>query len=83
MVDVFDLILMDIRMPGMGGEEAMGRIRSGDGPNADAPILAFTADVDGQNTERLLGAGFDGHVHKPIDARGLITSVVQWTARAA
>ncbi|HRD29203.1 MAG TPA: ATP-binding protein, partial [Caulobacter sp.] len=83
MVDVFDLILMDIRMPGMGGEEAMGRIRSGAGPNAEAPILAFTADVDGQNTERLLGAGFDGHVHKPIDARGLITSVVQWTARAA
>ncbi|MBI5941941.1 MAG: response regulator [Caulobacterales bacterium] len=82
-VDVFDLILMDIRMPGMGGEAAMGRIRSGDGPNADAPILAFTADVDGQATERLLGAGFDGHVHKPIDPRGLITSVVQWTARAA
>jgi signal transduction histidine kinase len=82
-IDVFDLILMDIRMPGMGGEAAMGRIRSGEGPNADAPILAFTADVDGQATERLLGAGFDGHVHKPIDARGLITSVVQWTARAA
>ena len=82
-VDVFDLILMDIRMPGMGGEAAMGQIRSGAGPNADAPILAFTADVDGQATERLLGAGFDGHVHKPIDARGLITSVVQWTARAA
>jgi len=83
MVDVFDLILMDIRMPGMGGEAAMGQIRSGAGPNADAPILAFTADVDGQATERLMGAGFDGHVHKPIDARGLITSVVQWTARAA
>ena len=82
-VDVFDLILMDIRMPGLGGEAAMGKIRNGDGPNADAPILAFTADVDSQATGRLLGAGFDGHVHKPIDARGLITSVVQWTARAA
>ena len=78
----FDLILMDIRMPGIGGEAAMGQIRAGGGPNADCPILAFTADVDGQATERLLGAGFDGHVPKPIDARALITSIVQWTAAA-
>ena len=81
-VDRFDLILMDIRMPGMGGEAAMGQIRAGRGPNAEVPILAFTADVDGQATERLLGAGFDGHVPKPIDARALITSIVQWTAAA-
>ena len=81
-VDRFDLILMDIRMPGMGGEAAMGQIRAGGGPNAEVPILAFTADVDGQATERLLGAGFDGHVPKPIDARALITSIVQWTAAA-
>jgi len=60
----------------------MGQIRAGGGPNADCPILAFTADVDGQATERLLGAGFDGHVPKPIDARALITSIVQWTAAA-
>jgi signal transduction histidine kinase/ActR/RegA family two-component response regulator len=79
----FDLILMDIRMPGIGGEAAMGQIREGGGPNADAPILAFTADVDGQATERLLGAGFDGHVPKPIDARSLITTIVQWTTNAA
>lgn len=78
----FDLVLMDIRMPGMGGEAAMGLIRTGGGPNAETPILAFTADVDGQATERLLGAGFDGHVPKPIDARALITSIVQWTAAA-
>ena len=78
----FDLILMDIRMPGMGGEAAMGMIRAGGGRNAEVPILAFTADVDGQATARLLGAGFDGHVPKPIDARALITSIVQWTAAA-
>ena len=78
----FDLILMDIRMPGMGGEAAMGLIRGGQGPNSEAPILAFTADVDGQSTERLLQAGFDGHVPKPIDARALVTAILQWTAGA-
>jgi signal transduction histidine kinase/ActR/RegA family two-component response regulator len=76
----YDLILMDIRMPGMGGEAAMGLIRTSGGPNAEAPILAFTADVDGQATERLLGVGFDGHVPKPIDARALIMAIVQWTS---
>ena len=78
----FELILMDIRMPGMGGEAAMHTIRAGAGPNAQAPILAFTADVDGQATERLLGAGFDGHIPKPIDPRALLTAVVQWTSAA-
>jgi len=80
--ETFDLILMDIRMPGMGGEEAMKTIRASGGANAAAPILAFTADADRESAERLQAAGFDGHVRKPIDARSLMMTVVQWTAAA-
>ncbi|MFA7261446.1 MAG: ATP-binding protein [Caulobacter sp.] len=79
----FDLILMDIRMPGMGGEAAMGAIRGGRGPNVNTPILAFTADVDGEATSHLMSVGFDGHIRKPIDPRSLVISIAQWTARAA
>ncbi|MDO9224100.1 MAG: ATP-binding protein [Caulobacter sp.] len=78
----FDLILMDIRMPGMGGEAAMKIIRANGGSNASAPILAFTADADRESAERLREAGFDGHVCKPIDPRALMMTVMEWTAAA-
>lgn len=55
-------------MPGMGGEAAMGQISAAPVPTPTPPILAFTADVDGQATEQAgMGAGFDGHVHKPME----------------
>jgi signal transduction histidine kinase/AmiR/NasT family two-component response regulator len=76
----FDLILMDIRMPGMGGIEAMRAIRLGGSPNAATPILAFTADADVRTAARLLGDGFDGHLAKPISAEALIQAVAYWTA---
>jgi CheY-like chemotaxis protein/anti-sigma regulatory factor (Ser/Thr protein kinase) len=57
-----DVILLDIRMPGLGGREALAAIRTRDGPNQDVPILAFTADTDIE----ISPGGFDGLVRKPI-----------------
>jgi signal transduction histidine kinase/CheY-like chemotaxis protein len=74
----FDLILMDIRMPGMDGVTAMRRIRAGGGPNADSPILAFTADVAAANISSLVAAGFDGHVAKPVRPTDLFSAVAEW-----
>jgi CheY-like chemotaxis protein len=45
-VEPFDCILMDLRMPGVSGADALAEIRDGAGPNQDVPILAFTADAD-------------------------------------
>jgi len=66
----FDVILMDLRMPGMGGEAATRQIRQ-DGLNGNVPIIAFSADVGG-----VLPVGvFDGVVAKPLDARMLIAEI--------
>ena len=66
----FDVILMDLRMPGMGGEAATRQIRQ-DGLNGNVPIIAFSADVGA-----VLPVGvFDGVVAKPLDARMLIAEI--------
>jgi CheY-like chemotaxis protein len=72
----FDCILMDLRMPGISGTEALYEIRDTPGPNQDVPILAFTADADLQ----VLGLeGFDGVVSKPITAGNLVEAVDRFT----
>jgi two-component system, cell cycle response regulator DivK len=68
------LILMDIRLPGMDGEDALLRLRS-DPATADIPVLAVTASVMRGDEQRLRRAGFDGYIPKPIDVVGLPSAV--------
>jgi PAS domain S-box-containing protein len=63
----FDLILMDLHMPGMDGFMAAQAIRSGGGPNATTPIVALSADVLPETASACRAAGMDGHLAKPID----------------
>jgi CheY-like chemotaxis protein len=67
----FDAILMDLRMPRLDGAQAALRIRSGGGPNAATPIIAFSADARPGNP----GGVFDGSVSKPMTAGGLIDAL--------
>ena len=66
----FDLILMDLHMPGIGGHEAATLIRSAAGPNAATPIVAFSADVLQPEMDV-----FDGMVSKPISPRNLLQTL--------
>jgi len=68
----FDLVLMDLRMPGMSGLQAAQAIRMGGGPNDGIPILAFTADPD---TGDLDGV-FQGTVRKPLQLGPLLVAVM-------
>jgi len=77
----FDLILMDLRMPGMGGLEAMRTIRAGAGPNREAPILAFSAGTDPAGEAARRQAGFDGDLAKPLMPADLIAAVARHTAQ--
>ncbi|QDH73591.1 ATP-binding protein [Brevundimonas sp. M20] len=73
----YDVILMDMRMPGLGGREALKAIREGAGPNRLTPILAYTADA-GEGLEADLRAeGFCGAVSKPVAAEALIRAVAE------
>lgn len=62
----FDLILMDVRMPGMDGVEATKAIRSADGPRAQVPIIALTANTMAEDIAVYHEAGMDAVVGKPI-----------------
>jgi len=61
-----DLILMDLRMPGMSGLEAQQALR-GCEATRDIPVVVLTASVMVGERERLLAEGFDGFMQKPID----------------
>ena len=65
-----DLILMDIQLPGMDGLEALEHLRA-DGDTASIPVAALTAYAMTDDRERLLAAGFDAYLEKPITARDL------------
>jgi len=66
--DSFDLIFMDIHMPGIDGYEAAKLIRAFDHPAAKTvPIIAMTANVFKEDVEQCLAAGMNGHVGKPLD----------------
>ena len=66
----FDLILMDMQMPGVNGEDATRAIRAGS-VNARTPVLAMTANVFDEDRRRCLAAGMNGHLGKPIKADDL------------
>jgi CheY-like chemotaxis protein len=62
----FDAVLLDINIPGGGGEILLREIRE---YNAVMPVIAFTASAMTGDRERFLAEGFTGHISKPIDVR--------------
>jgi CheY-like chemotaxis protein/HPt (histidine-containing phosphotransfer) domain-containing protein len=72
----FDLILMDVQMPEMGGFEAAGRIREFEKiTGGHIPIIAMTAHALKGDRERCLEAGMDGYVPKPVESRVLFEAI--------
>ncbi len=77
----FDLILMDVQMPGIGGVEASRRIRSLAGPSASTPIIAVTADTSAADCALYRDAGMVGLVGKPLSPAGLQAEISRVACR--
>ena len=60
------LVLMDIQLQKMNGVEALGRLRA-DPETRDIPVMAVTASVTPSERERVMAAGFNAYIPKPID----------------
>ena len=73
----FDIVLMDIHMPGMDGVEAAQAIRQLEVAEGRprTPIVAVTANALAHQVEGYLAAGMDGHVAKPIEVTKLYAAI--------
>ena len=60
------LVLMDIQLPKMNGVEALARLRA-DPETRGIPVVAVTASVTPSERDRVVAAGFNGYIPKPID----------------
>ncbi len=75
----FDMVLMDIQMPGMDGMEATRRIRAMGGPISETPVVAITANVMAEQRSSYVAAGMDGVVAKPVSAAALLSEITRVT----
>ncbi|MBN8529503.1 MAG: response regulator, partial [Caulobacterales bacterium] len=74
----YDLVFMDMRMPGMDGPAAARAIRArGD----DTPILALTANAFAEDRRACLEAGMNDHLIKPLEPEALKAALARWTKR--
>ena len=73
--ETFDIILMDLQMPKLGGVNATRRIRAGDLTASRIPIVAVTAFAVRENYEECKEAGMDGFITKPVDYQELFLTI--------
>ncbi len=78
----YDLILMDVQMPGMDGLEATRRIRADEAGGPPTPIVALTANAYAEDREACLAAGMDALLVKPLD-RERLREALEAAARRA
>jgi signal transduction histidine kinase/ActR/RegA family two-component response regulator len=69
-----DLILLDLHLPDLGGEEVLARLRA-DPATRDIPIVVLSADATGRQRRPLLAAGALDYLTKPIEVRALLAVI--------
>jgi CheY-like chemotaxis protein/HPt (histidine-containing phosphotransfer) domain-containing protein len=80
----FDLIIMDVQMPEMGGFEATALIREREKATGEhIPIIAVTANAMKGDREKCINAGMDSYVSKPIRAQQLLEAIAEFGGSAA
>jgi CheY-like chemotaxis protein len=82
LAEVPDLILMDLRLPGMDGYTALRRLRA-DPRTAQVPTVALTAQAMRGDQQAVMAAGFNDYISKPIDTRTFSQTVARVLDSAA
>lgn len=72
----FDLVFLDINMPGMDGAETLKMIRNADAAWSKIPVIAITADSVTWQRDRYIALGFDGYLTKPLERRLLWAEIL-------
>ncbi len=78
----YDLILMDMQMPVMGGIEATQKIRMLEGAKSQVPIVALTANAMEADMEACRSAGMNEVITKPIERGSLTSCLARWLRQA-
>jgi len=79
----YDLVLMDLRMPGMDGLTAIELLRGRPGPNRQVPVIVVTADMAPDLKDRCLAVGADEVIVKPVAMAALLDAIARLASRAA
>jgi CheY-like chemotaxis protein len=77
-----DFIILDIQLPDIEGTEVLRKIRSSEIGNS-IPVIAMTSYAMSGDRERLLSAGCDGYIEKPIDPERVISQIRHLTGETA
>ena len=75
----FDLILMDVQMPGKDGLETTQEIRQINNVYARLPVIAITAHALPEERKQILQSGMDDYMTKPVNKKQLINTISHWT----
>ena len=79
----FDIVLMDLCMPGLDGLEATRRVRGLPGRRAQVTILGLSANAAAEHLRACRQAGMNGHIAKPVSRAALRATLAQAAAQAA
>ena len=78
----YDLVFMDIQMPGIDGLEATRQIRQQEAPARHLPIIALTAHALAEERQAMTDSGMDDYLTKPVDEDQLQRTLFKWTGLA-
>lgn len=76
---VYHLIMLDLNLPALNGEQAMQKIRRA---GYTGPILAMSAYTESEKRQRCLELGFDDYLTKPFDIDVMVNRLAQWKNRS-
>lgn len=79
MIDIkeYDLVLMDLRMPKMDGEETLRKIKE-EYPDFNTPVVVLTGDIMNGVKEKLLNSGFTAFLSKPVSSAELLAIIQEY-----